>query len=150
MLWKLLTLVIVTTFATNPEQQPQVQTLYWMIGHWERDNNTAERQSYEIWTKAEDGSLEGFGYTLKNGDTTFTEKLEIVEKAGQLIFVANVSQNKELTFFKITTITDSLFICENMLHDFPKKIAYRRDGENLYAQIFDDKNRVDYAFKLEE
>ncbi len=143
--------ILLALFLVNvgPQQSP-IDQLDWILGTWARPANNEKRQSFEIWEKVSDTKYKGFGYTLKNGDTTFSEKLEIIEKAGDLFYVAHVSHNKSPVFFKFTTISDTLFICENPIHDFPKEIAYRRDGNNLYAHVAAGNRKIDFAFKRVE
>ncbi len=135
-----------SAIAFNP-QPSQIDQVNWILGTWVNPNNNESRQAFEIWKKVSDTKFEGIGYTLKNGDTTFVERLEILEKDGDLFYIADVADNKAPVFFKFTTITDTLFICENPIHDFPKEIAYRRDGNNLYAHISDGRRKVDFSFK---
>ncbi len=141
-----ISIVIQILFSGLQIEQSPLDKLDWLLGRWARSGNNESRQSFETWERVSADKFIGFGYTLKNGDTTFTEKLEIVEKNGELFYVADVSHNSDLVFFRFTQLSDTLFVCENPYHDFPKNIAYRRDGENLYAQIWDAKNRVDFSF----
>lgn len=147
---KALTILLVIFLVSTGPKDSQIDQVDWILGTWARTGNNDKRQSFEIWEKVSDTKFKGFGYTLKNGDTTFIEKLEIIERDGNLFYVADVAHNKDLVFFKFTTISDTLFICENPMHDFPKEIAYRRDGVNLYAHVAAGKRKIDFAFKRVE
>lgn len=148
-MWKAFLLALLIPGGFQPDVA-SIDQLDWLLGRWARTGNNEQRQSFEVWERKGPDKLVGLGYTLKNGDTTFSEKLEIVERDGQLFYIADVSENSDLVFFKFTQLSDTLFVCENQFHDFPKNIAYRRDGDNLYAQIWDEKNRIDFSFKRME
>lgn len=148
-MWKAPVLILLFLYSFQSDVSP-IDQLDWLLGRWARTGNNEQRQSFEVWQRTSPNTITGFGYTLKNGDTTFSEKLEITERDGQLFYIADVSGNSELVFFKFTQLSDTLFVCENQFHDFPKNIAYRRDSENLYAQIWDEKNRIDFSFEKVE
>ncbi|WP_315820030.1 hypothetical protein [Paraflavitalea speifideaquila] len=61
--------------------------------------------------------------------------------------MADVPQNKEPVYFKLTAITKDGFTCENPNHDFPKKIDYKLDGNKLRATISGDGKAIDYLFE---
>jgi hypothetical protein len=60
--------------------------------------------------------------------------------------VADVPENKEPVYFKLTTITDHSFTCENPQHDFPKTISYIKDGIKLKATISGNGKSIEYLF----
>lgn len=87
---------------------------------------------------------------MKGADTTFVEKLTIVIKSGNLYYVSDVPENPKPVDFKITFVDEKSFVCENPAHDFPKKIAYNKDGSNnLRAVISGDGKEVEYLFRRE-
>ncbi len=144
---KALTIFLAGFMISMVPQEPSINKVDWILGTWANPSNNEKRQAFEIWEKVSDTKYKGIGFTLKGGDTTFVERLEIIEKEGNLFYVADVAHNKAPVFFKFTTISDTLFICENPVHDFPKEIAYRRDGDNLYAHVSDGKRKIDFGFK---
>ena len=83
---------------------------------------------------------------MKGADTSFVEKVKIVVKGGEIYYVADVPENSKPVDFKITSIDDKSFVCENPAHDFPKKIAYYKDGNNLRAVISGDGKEMEYLF----
>lgn len=141
-----LLITICSLLAVKPPNH-KIEEVNWILGTWANTANNDNRQAYEIWERSASGHFKGLGFTLKDGDTSFVEHLEIREKDGHLFYVADVSHNRAAVYFKFTTTTDTLFICQNAIHDFPKEIAYRRDGNNLYAHISDGKKKIDFAFK---
>ena len=129
--------------------QNDVSKIEWLVGKWERTNAKAGRSGVEIWTK-KGNELIGRGINLKGTDTTFVEKIRIVSKEGKLFYVPDVPENKGEVWFEFTSLTDKSFVCENQKHDFPKKIAYEVDGNNLKATISGDGKAVEYLFTKEK
>ncbi len=120
--------------------------LSWLEGKWERTNTKAGRKGFEVWTKVSSTQWTGKGVNMTGADTTFVEKLKLVVKDGVPYYVADVPENKGEVLFKFTEFTPNSFVCENAQHDFPKKIAYYRDGDNLKAVISGDGKSIEYLF----
>jgi Domain of unknown function (DUF6265) len=118
----------------------------WLEGYWSRTNVKAGRTAHERWQKGNCKELIGFGVTMKEGDTVFMEKIKIVAKDNALYYVADVPENKQPVYFKMTAVTPTSFVCENPQHDFPKKIAYQLDGKNLKATTSGDGKSIDFLF----
>ena len=107
------------------------------------------RAASEKWTRVSGEERSGVGIT-KDGETTiFTEKLRIIVKDRQLWYVADVPENKEPVYFKMTVISDNEFICDNPEHDFPKKIHYKRDGNKMTAVISGNGKSIEFLFVKE-
>jgi hypothetical protein len=125
--------------------QGDVRQLDWLAGTWTRANMKPGRSGAEVWTK-KNNELVGLGVNMKGQDTTFVEKLKIVSKDGKLFYVADVPENKTEVWFGFTRLTKNSFMCENPMHDFPKKISYVLDGDSLKATISGDGKEIDYLF----
>jgi hypothetical protein len=137
-----------TLFGQEARTAGDYKKLEWLVGTWNRTNITrAGRSSNERWEKTADGQLKGIGVTLQSLDTIFIEKISLQLKEGAIYYVADVPENKEPVFFKLTEITNTGFVCENPGHDFPKKISYQVEGHKLKAQISGDGKSVDYIFE---
>lgn len=144
------TFVVLFLFVWNTGLQAQSkQDLFWLAGTWHRTNVKAGRTAHERWVKTADG-LQGWGVSMSGVDTSFVEKLRILTKDNKLYYVADVPQNKESTYFLITEVTPTSFVCENPNHDFPKRIAYQADGNKLKATISGDGKSIDYFFERKE
>lgn len=124
----------------------EINKLSWLTGTWNRTNAKAGRSAHERWIK-KDQLLLGWGVRMNGSDTTFVEKLKIIEQDKALYYVADVPENKSSVYFKITEITRSGFVCENPEHDFPKKITYQLEGTKLKATISGNGKSVDYFFE---
>jgi hypothetical protein len=143
---KTLLFVILTFLSVGLYAQKDIGKVEWLSGTWTRTNAKPGRSGVEVWNK-KNTELVGRGITLKGTDTTFIEKLKIAAKDGKLFYVADVPGNDEPTWFEFTELTDKSFVCENPQHDFPKKISYTLNGDDLIATISGDGRSVDYIFK---
>lgn len=87
---------------------------------------------YEYWELINDGQLKGFGFSLINHDTLISEKLKIINEKSDYYYVAEVTnQNKgNPVYFKLVP-NDKMLVFENNEHDFPNRIIYDFQDENL-------------------
>ena len=65
----------------------------------------------------------------------------------KLYYVADVPDNKGLVYFEISEVTKDGFVCENPMHDFPKKLVYQLNGSRLSARISGGDKVIDYLFE---
>lgn len=80
---------------------------------------------FEHWTKLNPTTLQGFGYELKDGKIVVKEYLKVVTKRNKICYVATVvNQNHGNDINFNLTSSDSVFLFQNLKHDFPKQIAY--------------------------
>lgn len=132
-------------FLSHAATSQSMKDFKWLKGTWERQNVKPGNTAFETWAKTKDG-FEGIGISMRGSDTTFVEKLKIIEKDSELYYVAFVSSNGSPTYFKITSVTDNGFVSENPQHDFPKKIAYTLDGNKLTAVISAGEKAMGFVF----
>jgi hypothetical protein len=123
------------------------QKLDWLEGTWTRTNVKPGRSAKEIWQKISATEWHGLGISMKGTDTSFVEKLKLLIKDNTIFYVADIVENKEPVYFKLTSITDNSFTCENPQHDFPKKIIYQKEGDKVKATISGDGKSFDYLFE---
>jgi hypothetical protein len=119
----------------------------WLIGTWK----LKDKPSYEIWQKVEDGSLIGRSFTIKNGDTVITERIQLKYINKAYHYIPDVAENNAPVEFKITSYNDRSFKAENPEHDFPKVIKYTivRKGDEqimLEASIEGNGKVIPYSF----
>lgn len=108
--------------------------LAWLAGCWKSE--TAEPGSGEHWMPLAGGTLLGVSRTVKEGKTVEFEFMQIRAAAdGTLAFIAQPS-GQQTTVFPLLRISDTEAVFENPRHDFPQRVAYRREGETkLKARI---------------
>lgn len=139
----------VSLHAQQPSAAEQYKSLSWLTGTWQRPNLKPGYTAYERWENSGD-TLKGYGVTLKGADTAFIEKLRILVKDDAVYYVADVKENPQPVYFRMTSISAGGFVCENPEHDFPKKIAYEREGDQLKAVISGNGKQVDFRFEKRE
>ncbi len=134
----LLTIIAVTSCKTeNTIQKPN-----FLIGNWERLDDKEGKKTYEIWKD----NYTGLGLTLKDNDTVFKEILSIVSINDTLTLKVE-GVNETPTLFKFTSQTDTSFIAENPTHDFPTKIKYWLENNQLKAHVSNNEFGIDFVFK---
>ena len=119
-------------FAGVGETRATVVDLGWMAGHWcsEKDGERID----EVWLPAVDGSLHGLSRTVAGAKVASFEFLRIEVVDGTPTFHAQPN-GASATAFALVEQTERSVSFENLAHDFPQRIEYRADGEQLQAQI---------------
>jgi hypothetical protein len=140
-------LLLFTEMASAQETvQQKFKKLQWLSGKWIRTNNQPGQSGYETWKKVSNVKLTGKGVTFQGKKVHFIEELQFIAKESDLYYVVKVSGEPEPTYFKLTTLTGDSFTCENPEHDFPKKISYKKDGNQIKAVISGGGKQIDYLF----
>lgn len=98
----------------------------WLAGHWKAsaDKLTTE----EIWLAPADGLMVGAGRTV-GGKKPFFEFLRI-EARGEMLYYVAQPRGGVPTEFKSVKVEADTVVFENLQHDFPQRIIYRRSGDN--------------------
>lgn len=146
----LLAFLIVPACSQSKEKKARklLKQVAWMEGTWQRTNVHPGTTAFEQWKKTTDGYYAGMGWSMKGSDTTFAEKLQVKFDEGDLFYVADVKENAEPTYFKITEISDTGFVSQNPEHDFPKMISYELKEDVLTVIISDGGDKkMGFVFK---
>jgi hypothetical protein len=121
----------------KPAQAFKIEDLAWMSGDWETASGRV--QIDEHWTKVGGGSLIGMSRTVARDKTVFFEYLRIETRGTEIYYVAHPRAKNPGTDFKLVRLSGQEAVFENMAHDFPKRILYRRNGDGtLTARIEGD------------
>lgn len=140
-------LLFIAYFSNGQESNKQkFKKLEWLVGKWTRTNAKAGQSGYEIWDKISELNLQGKGITMKGKAVIFIENLEFIVKGNDIFYTVVLSDDKKPVYFKLTSVEDNSFTCENPEHDFPKKISYSRSGNDVKAVISGDGKSFDYIF----
>ena len=125
-----LTLTVGNAAAADP-----VARLAWLQGCWSAADSS-EPGSGEQWMAAAGGTVLGTSRTIKGGKTVAYEFIQIREvEPGKLAYIVQPSGRPETTF-KLLRQTDGEFVFENLEHDFPQRIIYKRESDRLlHARI---------------
>jgi len=122
--------------ATTPTNF-QIENLAWLSGDWE--TAPGRRQIDEHWTRVAGGSLFGVSRTVADGKTVFYEYLRIEARGADIFYVAHPKGRQPGTDFKLVQLKDQEAGFENLAHDFPKRIRYRKSTDgSLTARVEGD------------
>jgi hypothetical protein len=124
------------------KEKKEMEKPSFLIGNWIRVNDKEGAVTYEIWNS----NLKGLGYTLKEKDTTFKETLSIVTIKDTL-FLKVEGVNENPTLFKFTQQTNTSFVCKNKKNEFPKKIKYYLENDQLKAIVAADDFKIEFIFE---
>jgi len=115
----------------------KLEKMNWIIGHWE--HLRSEGLLTETWTKSNDSTFLGTSYfIINNKDTVHSETIILTQLKDELIYRPTVKgqNNDEPVDFKLNSETENTFSFENLKHDYPQKIVYKKVNKtNLVATI---------------
>jgi len=138
-----LLVVIGLLSSCNKTQDPQFD---WLLGSWERTNDSNGNKTYECWSKKSDTEYIGLGCTLKDKDTLFKENIQLIKEKEQWIFKV-IGVNETPTLFPISLLTKTSFTCKNQKNEFPKQIVYSFESGDLKAIISANGTQIPFLFK---
>ena len=119
--------------------------LRWLGGCWEL--RRGPRVTLEMWMPPDGGMMLGASRTAVSGALREWEQLRLTLRGDTLIYTALPSGQNE-TEFKSTAVSDSGFTVENLSHDFPQRIIYRkRGGDSLVSRIEGRGRGIDFPMK---
>ena len=129
-------------FFSCKTEENKLQKPSFLIGNWIQVNRTDSLTTFENWNE----DYEGIGLTLNKRDTTFFERMQILEK-DSLLYLKVSGVNKNATYFKFTSQTDSSFTAENSINEFPKKIRYYFEYNSLKADVSNEETSLNFVFE---
>lgn len=109
----------------RPDDNDPLAHLGWLAGSWvvhKPDGTIVE----ETWSAPRAGSMVAFGRTMKEGRMTFYELLRIEVREGKVIYFAQPIGKDATEFAAVATQNPDEAIFENLAHDWPKRITYRK------------------------
>ena len=110
--------------ATN--ENWKIEELAWISGDWETTGGPLQIE--EHWTRVAGGSMIGMGRTIAKGKTVFFEYLRIESRADGIYYVAH-PKARPGTDFKLVRVEGQSAVFENLAHDFPKRLIYRKNAD---------------------
>ena len=117
-------------------QTPTLTDISWIAGDWQTAPG-GRRQIEEHWTQAAGGSMMGMSRTVAGEKTVEFEYLRIEQRADGIYYVAHPQARCPGTDFKLTRASASEAVFENPQHDFPKRIIYRKSGDDSLSASID-------------
>jgi hypothetical protein len=128
----LLTAAVLLPVKDSPSRTG-IEQARWLAGCWALQRGS--RTGFEMWMPPAGGIMMGASRTVSGGKVVEWERLQLSETDGHLIYTSLPSGQTEASFTS-TAVTDSGFTVENLQHDFPQRIIYRRHGpDSLIARI---------------
>lgn len=118
----------------------------WLVGTWIRTNEKEGKETFETWAK-EDSQYNGFSFTLLNKDTIWQERIILMEADGRWQYAVTGKRDLKPTVFKLTEIEKEAFICVNEANEFPKKIQYAKNGDQIKALISGGGMEIPFEFE---
>jgi len=125
-----------------------VQRLAWLAGCWSLSDG--ERTVDEQWMAPRAGSMQGMSRTVRT-ERLIAHEAVIVRERGELLDYEVSPSGQATTVFTSISIGDGSVVFENLQHDFPQRVAYRRNGDQLLAWIEGPRNgamrRIEYPYQ---
>ncbi len=121
-------LLAVPAFAAEPAVD-----LSWMAGSWTLEDGG--KTVRETWSTPLDGAMAGVGQTSRSGKPPSFEFMTITREAAGPTFTAYVQGQPATPFVLKPGGAADEAVFENLAHDFPQRVIYRRCGEDLCARI---------------
>lgn len=140
-----LSIFLVFVQCMGSEHDPS-ENFEWLLGKWQRTNETQGKKTFEYWVKINDAEYVGLAFTLHNSDTVNQEKMALLKSDGNWQLKVKTTDEKDFIAFEMTMLKDGLFECNNDSLPFPKKITYWRDGEKLKANVAGDSLQIPFEF----
>lgn len=125
-------IVVSTAFGGPASSDPRLADLAFLSGHW--GELKEGRYTEEIWSTARGGTLVGSARATLGDQTSSFEFFRIESGADGLELIAQPNGGAP-THFRLTERGNNRAVFENPAHDYPKKISYHREGNQLTAQI---------------
>ncbi|REJ76172.1 MAG: hypothetical protein DWQ47_11180 [Acidobacteria bacterium] len=132
-------------FAQDEPKKPTVNDLAWLAGCWTQESGPG-RVSYEQWSSP-GGLMIGMARTVRDGRIVDYEFLKLIEKEGDVYYVAIPARQKE-THFKLTSLKEGVAVFENPDHDFPNTITYTRGSDKINVRVQGNSNGQVRGFEL--
>lgn len=123
----------------------ELDKLTFIAGCW------AGQGLFEMWMKPEGGSILGISRTIRKSQTVETEFFHVSEGKDGVVLNVQLKLATQTTPFRAKIITANSVTFENPEHDFPQRIIYTRDGDNLTGRIEGTQNgkerAIDYPMR---
>ena len=131
-----LILIAAASICSQTSDVRSISDLSWMSGDWQSPAG-GRSQVEEHWTKPAGASMMGMSRTVVGEKTAEFEYLRIEQRTDGIYYVAHPKARCPGTDFKLTRSSASEAVFENPQHDFPKRIIYRRTGDDSLTASID-------------
>jgi hypothetical protein len=118
--------------------KPEIGDLAWMAGSWTGESRGIEME--EHWTAPKGNSMVGIHRDVAKGRTMLFEFLRIEQQGDQIVYLSMPNGRSPATPFRLKEISGTRVVFENPKHDFPQRVIYWKDGNDLRARIEGSQN----------
>jgi hypothetical protein len=119
--------------TTATAQAAGVAQVGWLAGCWQLAEG--DRIVEEQWTRPLGGLMLGVGRTVRGDSLVEYEQVRLFEREGRLVYAAAPSGQPPAEFTSVA-VSDTAVTFENLGHDFPQRVRYRRPGpDSLLARV---------------
>jgi uncharacterized protein DUF6265 len=127
---------------------PGIDDVAWLTGCWEY--TTGSRTVEEHWLAPRAHAMVNVGRTVQAEKLIEYEMVLIREHEGRLAYQAHPSGQPSAVFMS-RTVGNREVVFENLQHDFPQRVGYKRDGDALVAWIEGPQNgqtrRIEFPYR---
>ena len=120
--------------GASMEQMNSVQQFQWLTGKWE--GNINNQVSVEQWNQVDAKTIEGRGFLIVNGQSTFNEDMKIQEIDGIIYFIADLSGTGEPVSYELVSNDGFEAIFENKSINFPNQVVLQRTNASNFQTIY--------------
>jgi len=142
----LFALLALTSQAPTPASS--IDDVAWLTGCWEYTSGS--RSIEEHWLPPRGRTMMNAGRTVQGDKLVEFETVIIREQDGRLAYDAHPSGQASAVFVS-QRIGDREIVFENLQHDFPQRVGYKRDGDSLLAWIEGARNgqtrRIEFPYR---
>ncbi len=115
------------------QAKPTIDSLAWMAGSWTGTARGVEME--EHWTAPKGNSMIGIHRDVGKGRTLLFEFQRIEQQGDRIVYMAMPNGRSPATPFPLKEVSGTRVVFENPAHDFPQRIIYWKDGNDLCARI---------------
>ena len=123
--------------AAASQPAARIEQVAWLAGCWEYASG--QRVVEEQWMAPRGRTMLSAGRTVQGEKLVEFEMVVIREQDGRLAYESHPSGQPSAVFLS-RTLEDNEVVFENLQHDFPQRIGYRREGDSLNAWIEGPRN----------
>lgn len=125
-------IAVTTAFGSPASSDPRLDAVAFLTGHWSftKDGRVTE----ETWSHARGGTMLGGARTFEGARTVGWEQLRI-ELDGEALQLVAAPSGQATTRFRLAEHSPGRAVFQNLEHDFPQRIIYRREGDRLHARV---------------
>jgi len=125
--------IAIALSGRSQQTKPTLESLAFMAGSWIGATGGVEME--EHWTSPKGSSMIGIHRDVAKGRTVSFEFLRIEMQKDQIVYLSMPNGRSPATPFPLKEASANRVVFENPTHDFPQRIIYWKDGNDLRARI---------------